>query len=40
MPGRAEVDAILTVVEELRDHFRDLINANDVSWKNDGPTRH
>lgn len=39
-PGRAEVDAILKVVEELRDHFRDLINANDISWKNDGPTRH
>jgi hypothetical protein len=39
-PGRAEVDAILKVVNELRDHCRDLINANDVSWKNDGPTRH
>jgi len=39
-PDRAEVDAILRVVEELRDHFSDLINANDASWKNDGPTRH
>jgi Bacterial mobilisation protein (MobC) len=40
MPGGAAVDAILKVVEELRDHFRDLLKANDVSWKNNGPTRH
>jgi hypothetical protein len=40
MPSRDGVAAILKVVEELRDHFRKLIEANDVSWKNDVPTRH
>ena len=40
MPGRAEVDAMLKVVEDLRDHFKNLINANDVSWKNRAPTSH
>ena len=40
MPARNEVAAILKVVEALGDHFRDLIKANDVSWKNHAQTRH
>jgi hypothetical protein len=40
MPALKEVAAIHKVVEELRDHFRELIEANDVSWKYHGPTRH
>lgn len=33
MPGRAEVGAMLKVAEGLRDHFRELLKANEASWR-------
>jgi hypothetical protein len=32
LPGRAEVDAMLKVATGLRDHFRELLAANERSW--------
>jgi hypothetical protein len=32
LPGRAEVAAMLTVAEGLRDHFKELLKANEASW--------
>lgn len=33
LPGRAEVGAMLKVAEGLRDHFKGLLKANEVSWR-------
>jgi hypothetical protein len=33
VPGKHEVYAMLKICEGLRDHFRDLIKANLVSWE-------
>ena len=33
LPGRAEVGAILEVAEGLRDHFKGLLKANELSWR-------
>jgi predicted DNA binding CopG/RHH family protein len=38
VPGRAEVAAMLKVAEGLRDHFRALLKANEMSWRGDGKT--
>jgi hypothetical protein len=38
-PGRAEFAAMLKVAEALRDHFRELIRANDTAWSRNGTTR-
>jgi len=32
LPGRTEVLALLRVAEGLRDHFKDLLKANEASW--------
>jgi hypothetical protein len=32
LPGRAEVDAMLKIATGLRDHFRELLAANERSW--------
>jgi hypothetical protein len=32
LPGRAEVAAMLKVAEGLRDHFKELLKANLLSW--------
>ena len=32
VPGRQEVNAMLKVVEGLRDHFKVLLKANEKSW--------
>lgn len=33
LPGRAEVGAMLEVAEGLRDHFKGLLKANELSWR-------
>ena len=33
LPGRGEVGAILKVAEGLRDHFKGLLKANELSWR-------
>jgi predicted DNA binding CopG/RHH family protein len=38
LPGRAEVGAMLKVAEGLRDHFRELLKANERSWRGDAET--
>jgi hypothetical protein len=38
LPGRAEVGAMLKVAEGLRDHFRELLKANERSWWGDAET--
>jgi hypothetical protein len=40
MPGRAEVAAMLKVAEGLRDHFRELLKANQRSWGTHAETPH
>jgi hypothetical protein len=41
MPGRAEVAAMLKVAEQLREHFKGLLAANERSWRTDhGKTSH
>jgi hypothetical protein len=32
LPGRGEVASMLKVAEALRDHFKDLLKANESSW--------
>jgi hypothetical protein len=32
LPGRAEVDVMLAVSEQLRRHFNELLAANERSW--------
>jgi hypothetical protein len=32
LPGRAAVDAMIQVAGGLRDHFRALLRANELSW--------
>ena len=38
LPGRAEIGAMLKVAESLRDHFRDLLKANEASWTHHAKT--
>jgi predicted DNA binding CopG/RHH family protein len=38
LPGRAEVGAMLKIAEGLRDHFRDLLKANERSWRSHAET--
>jgi predicted DNA binding CopG/RHH family protein len=38
MPGRAEVGAMVKVAEGLRDHFKELLKANQLSWGSDAAT--
>jgi len=38
LPGRAEVGAMLKVAEGLRDHFRELLKANERSWRSHAET--
>lgn len=38
VPGRAEVNTMVTIAAGLRDHFSDLLKANEVSWNGDGQT--
>jgi hypothetical protein len=33
LPGRAEVGAMLKVADGLRDHFKGLLKANELSWR-------
>jgi antitoxin component of RelBE/YafQ-DinJ toxin-antitoxin module len=33
LPGRAEIGAMLKIVEGLRDHFKGLLKANELSWR-------
>jgi hypothetical protein len=33
LPGRAEVGAMLKIAEALRDHFKELLKANELSWR-------
>jgi len=40
MPGRAEVGAMVKVAEGLRDHFKKLLKANQLSWGDDDATPH
>ena len=35
LPGRAEVGAMLKIAESLRDHFKGLLKANELSWRGD-----
>ena len=40
-PGQAEVAATLKVAQELKDHFRALLDANEKSWRRGhAPTSH
>jgi hypothetical protein len=32
LPGRADVVTMLRIAEALRDHFKGLLKANDLSW--------
>jgi antitoxin component of RelBE/YafQ-DinJ toxin-antitoxin module len=38
LPGRAEVGAMLKIAEGLRDHFRELLKANERSWRGHAET--
>jgi len=38
LPGRPEVGAMLKVAEGLRDHFRELLKANEASWRGHAET--
>ena len=40
LPGRAEVAAMLKVAVGLRDHFKEILKANDGSWRSSGQTTH
>jgi hypothetical protein len=40
LPGRAEIGAMLKIVEGLRDHFKGLLKANEVSWRGHAETSH
>ena len=40
LPGRAEVGAMVKVAEGLRDHFKELLKANELSWRSDAATPH
>ena len=35
LPGRQEVGAMIRVAEGLRDHFRELLSANERAWRSD-----
>jgi len=35
LPGRQEVAAMIRVAEGLRDHFRELLSANEHAWRTD-----
>jgi len=35
LPGRQEVGAMIRVAEGLRDHFRELLSANERAWRTD-----
>lgn len=35
VPGRQEVGAMIKVAEGLRDHFRELLSANERAWRSD-----
>jgi len=36
LPGRQEVAAMIRVAEGLRDHFRELLGANERAWRSHG----
>lgn len=38
-PGRAEFAGMLKVAEALRDHFKELVRANETAWSRGGTTR-
>jgi len=40
LPGRAEVGTMLRVAEGLRDHFKGLLKANELSWRGHVETSH
>lgn len=40
IPGRAELTAMLKVAEGLRDHFKELLKANEASWRSSAETSH
>jgi hypothetical protein len=40
LPGRTEVFAMLKVAEGLRDHFKDLLKANQDSWSHHARAPH
>jgi hypothetical protein len=39
-PGRAEVATMLKLAEALRDHFKGLLKANELSWRSRAETSH
>lgn len=40
LPGRTEVFAMLKVTEGLRDHFKELLKANEASWSHHARAPH
>jgi predicted DNA binding CopG/RHH family protein len=40
LPGRAEVAAMLKVAVGLRDHFKEILKANEASWRSGAQTTH
>jgi predicted DNA binding CopG/RHH family protein len=38
LPGRAEIGAMLKIVEGLREHFKELLKANEASWRGHAET--
>lgn len=40
LPGRTEVFAMLKVAEGLRDHFKELLKANEASWSHHARAPH
>lgn len=37
LPGPTEVGAMLKLAEALRDHFKSLLKANELSWRTHAP---